>query len=93
MVFDCGEVRARWAPGGNDHYWLVLVDVVHDRLNKGFDVEGGDVPHVHRCKVLIENRDALGVDLPTHGEYRLHPQVEEGQAGCSNPIEEAEVHH
>ena len=57
------------------------------------DVEGGDVPHVDRCEVLIENRDALGVNLPTHGEYRLHPQVEEGQAGCSNPIEEAEVHH
>ena len=93
MVLDCGEVRARWASGCNDHDRLVVVGVVHDGFNIGFDIEGGDVSQVHRCEVLIENRDALGVDLPTHGEDRLNPQAEEGQTGSSDPIEEAEVYH
>ena len=92
-MLDGGEVWAWWAPGCDDHDRLVLVDVVHDGFNKGLDVEGGDVPHVRRCEVLVENCDAFGVDLPAHGEYWLYPQVEEGQTGSSDPIEEAEVYH
>ena len=92
-MLDGRKVRARWATGCDDHDRLVLVDVVHDRFNKGLDLEAGDVPHVHRCEVLVENCDALGVDFPTHSEYWLNPQVEEGQAGSSDPIEEAEVYH
>ena len=48
---------------------------------------------MHRREVFVENCDALGVNLPAHGEYWLYPQVEEGQAGSSDPIEKAEVHH
>ena len=61
------EKSAHCATGCDDHNRLVLVDVVHDRFNEGLDLEAGDVPHVHRCEVLIKNCDALGVDLPTHG--------------------------
>ena len=56
---------------------LVLVDVVHDRFDKGLDVEAGDVPHVHRRK-LVENCNALGVDFPTHRQHWLDPKVMEG---------------
>ena len=56
----------RWTAGCDDHDRLVLVDVVHDRFDKGLDLEAGDVPHVHRCEMLVENCDALGVDFPTH---------------------------
>ena len=92
LLSDGGEIRAGWTTCRDDHNRLVLVDVVHDRLNKGLDVECGDVPHVHRCEMLVKDCDALGVDFPAHGQHWLDPEVKEGQAGGPDPVEEAEVH-
>ena len=62
LLSDGGEIWTGWTPCRNDHDWLVLIDVFHERLDKGLDVECGDVPHVHRCEMLVEDCDALGID-------------------------------
>ena len=93
LLSDGGEIWTGWTPCRNDHDWFVLIDVVHERLDKGLDVECGDVPHVHRCEMLVEDCDALGVDFPAHGQDWLDPEVKKGQAGGPDPVEEAEVYH
>ena len=93
LLSDGGESRAGWTTCRDDHDRFVLVDVVHDRLYKGLDVECGDVPHVRRCEMLVKDCDSLGVDFPAHGQHWLDPEVKEGRAGGPDPVEEAEVHH
>ena len=91
LVLDRGEVWAWRSSGCDDHDGLIVVHIVHECLHEALDVECRDISD--GGEVFIQDRDAFCVDLPAHGEHGLYSQIEERQAGCANPIEEAEVHH